>query len=63
MHDTAPTVAGKMPKAEITITLIDAGGDDRPVPCRLKQLLKWALRIFHLRCTAATGLDSTEIQP
>ncbi len=46
----------KTPREEITLVLVDAGGDNRPMACRAKQLLKLALRGFHLKCTEARGL-------
>lgn len=46
-----------------TVTFVDNGSDQRPIPCRLKQLLKWALRIFGLRCIEARASDGSAVQP
>jgi len=49
----------------ITITLTDAGNDPRPLPIRLRQFLKVALRRWKLRCTdiAAVPAIATETHP
>ena len=53
MNDTTTNDADNPALSRISITLTDAGGDNRPVVIRLRQLLKLALRGFRLRCTAA----------
>jgi hypothetical protein len=38
--------------AAFRLTLVPVAGDERPVPVRLRQVLKFALRSQKLRCTS-----------
>lgn len=52
---------GPKPVTSYTLVLVDGGSDPRPIGCRLKQLLKWALRIFGLRCIEAHASDGSAV--
>lgn len=47
---------GKTAREQITIVLVDAGHDPRPMAIRVRQVLKLCLRGFHLKCVEARGL-------
>lgn len=62
-NDITPGDVDNPAISEVSITLKDAGGDTRPLPIRLRQLLKLALRGFHLRCTAAVDTTGKAVTP
>ncbi len=62
MHNhTAHDAHDKTSRERFDITLEPLATDTRPAPCRLKQLLKLALRGFSLKCISIRRENGAEV--